>query len=49
MSLAYCYDCLIRVDECECGNPSNSEVYGEKRVSYLQGYRDAKAGKDEQE
>lgn len=47
MSLAYCYDCLERIDQCKCGNLSGKEVYGEKRVAYLRGYRDAKEGKEE--
>ena len=47
MSLAYCYDCLIRIDECTCGNPSTKEVFGETRVAYLEGYRDAKNDKEE--
>lgn len=47
MSLAYCYDCLERTDECTCDNPSNEEIYGETRVAYLRGYRDALEGKEE--
>ena len=49
MSLAYCFDCLERIDECKCGNPSEKEVFGEIRVGYLRGYRDAKERKDEHE
>lgn len=47
MSMAYCYDCLERIDQCECDNPSDRHIYGELRVAYLEGYRDAKAGKYE--
>lgn len=47
MSLVYCYDCLIRVDECECIDPSGKQVFGEYRRGYAQGYRDAKEDKEE--
>jgi hypothetical protein len=50
MSLAYCRDCLEREDQCKCVNPSGAVVYGEKSVSYVEGYRagyeDAKEGKE---
>ena len=38
MSLAYCFDCLERIDWCKCGNPSNEEIYG-KMVDFERGYR----------
>lgn len=41
MSLAYCFDCLVRIDECKCDNPSGEYIYGETRVAYEQGKRDA--------
>lgn len=41
MSLAYCFDCLERIDQCTCGNKSDKIIYGENRVSYERGYRDA--------
>ena len=50
MSLAYCYECLKRIDECECercGGACDEVVYGDRRVAYLEGYRDAQAGKEE--
>lgn len=50
MSLAYCYYCLERADACECkqcDGDCNEYVYGTHRVSYLRGYRDCKAGKEE--
>jgi len=46
MSLAYCFDCLKRIDECECNRPSDKIIYGELRVAYMEGYRDAKEGKE---
>lgn len=45
MSIPYCRDCLEREDNCECEN-SAGVVYGEHRVAYLRGYRDAKDGKE---
>lgn len=42
MSLAYCFDCLVRFDQCKCENPSGELIYGDLRVAYQQGYRDAK-------
>lgn len=47
MSLAYCFDCLERWDECKCTN-SSGQVFGEIRRSYIRGYRDAKEGKEEE-
>ena len=47
MSLPYCKDCLIRKDECKCNNPSGEIIYGDLRRAYLEGYRDAKEGKEE--
>lgn len=46
MSLAYCYYCLERIDfENEnCKKHGDEVIYGEGRRTYLQGYRDAKAG-----
>lgn len=46
MSAAYCYDCLEMYPNCECED-STQHIYGELRVAYLRGYRDALAGKDE--
>jgi hypothetical protein len=52
--MAYCYDCLKLAadpdwfnDVCVCDNPSGKVVYGEQRVRYLEGYRDAEEGKEE--
>lgn len=47
MSLQYCYDCLEREDNCECKNESGRTIFGELRVAYLRGYRDASEGKEE--
>lgn len=29
MSIAYCKDCLERIDQCECDNPSGEIVYND--------------------
>ena len=47
MSVAYCYYCLLRIDECSCEHEGEKIVYGDYRVAYLKGYRDAKEGKEE--
>lgn len=47
MSIAYCYYCLNREFSEECTCPDSRVVYGEGRVNYLQGYRDASEGKPE--
>lgn len=46
MSLVYCFDCLERIDNCECGNPSDRTVHGELRIAYIQGYRDCENNKE---
>ena len=53
MSMPHCYDCLGidgdgYIDSCTCENPSGKIIYGELRVQYLRGYRDAQEGKEEQ-
>lgn len=53
MSVAYCYNCLHSIwegdcEECGCKEHDfDNVVYGESRTAYLRGYRDAKAGKEE--
>lgn len=49
MSLAYCYQCLERIDEDnpDCRQHGDEIIYGEGRTNYLRGYRDAKDGKEE--
>ena len=49
MSLAYCLECLKRIDDCKCSQCAGNctdVVYGEKRVAYIKGYRDSEAGKE---
>ena len=46
MSEAFCYDCLERTDQCECEN-STKTIFGRLRVAYLEGYRNAQEGKEE--
>lgn len=51
--MSYCYFCLERTDECKCDEcagdlcEQQNTVYGDNRRAYLEGYRDAKAGKEE--
>lgn len=48
MSLAYCYYCLENALDCDCEyKDSGNVVYGELRVAYLRGYRDAEEGREE--
>ena len=51
MSVAYCYFCLERLQDCKCpeceGDCGNHIIYGDLRKAYLQGYRDAKEGEKE--
>ena len=49
MSLAYCYYCLRRIDQenVGCEKHADKVVYGDGRRAYLQGYRDARDGKEE--
>ena len=49
MSLAYCKKCLKRFDQCDCASCDgfcDDVVYGDIRVAYIRGYRDAKDGKE---
>lgn len=44
MSMSYCTRCLERTDNCECkecgGDCYPDVVYGERRVSFIEGYRE---------
>ena len=46
MSLAYCFYCLERSDQCECKHKDEEVIYGDLRRVYIQGYRDGKEGKE---
>ena len=49
MSLGYCYYCLEPEfqDNDDCPSHGDKTIYGELRVQYLRGYRDAEEGKEE--
>lgn len=33
MSIAYCADCLVRIDECQCDDPRNGLIFGETMLA----------------
>ena len=33
MSLAYCRNCLERIDQCDCGQGDPPYIYGEIRIA----------------